>query len=276
MDGLKINLHITERCNYNCKYCFAHFAGNCDLSVKDWHKIIDDIKTAGNISAINFAGGEPVLYKNFPELVDYAKDKGFSVSIISNGSLLLNEKLAPIDMLKKIDTLGISVDSFNINILKALGCCNGNSVLSKEKLIEVINRAKSANPLMKIKLNTVVSALNKDEQLTEFENTVQIDRWKFLKVKLFENVNFSNRNLIISDEEFQNFVAKNHRKHGENILESTVKRSYIIVDNTGNLLDNFGDNYEIVGNVLKENFAEVFSRYKLDTELYQERYKLAN
>ena len=121
MNGLKINLHITERCNYNCKYCFAHFDGKRDLPVESWQKIIDDLKSAGNVSAINFAGGEPVLYKNFPALVDYAKDCGFSVSLISNGSLLLNEKLAPIDMWKKIETLGISVDSFDKKTLIRLG-----------------------------------------------------------------------------------------------------------------------------------------------------------
>ena len=275
MDGLKINLHITERCNYNCKYCFAHFDGKRDLPIKTWQKIIDDIKSAGNVSAINFAGGEPVLYNNFPALVDYAKNCGFSVSLISNGSLLLNEKLAPLDMLKKIDTLGISADSFNEKILINLGCCDSAfRVLSKEKLLNVIDRVKSINPTIKIKLNTVVSKLNKNERLTEIENKIKIDRWKFLKAKFFENKNFSNKNLIISDAEFENFVARNQRRKGEVVLESIIRRSYIIIDNVGNLLDNFGDSYEIVGNILEENFSEVFSSYKFDRKLYQERYSL--
>ena len=34
MNGLKVNLHITERCNYKCKYCFAHFDGQRDLSLE--------------------------------------------------------------------------------------------------------------------------------------------------------------------------------------------------------------------------------------------------
>ena len=55
-------------------------------------------------------------------------------------------------------------------------------------------------------------------------------------------------------------------------MEPEIARSYIIIDNTGNLLDNFGDDYEIVGNILKENFSEVFSRYNFDRELYQSRY----
>lgn len=275
MNGLKINLHITERCNYNCKYCFAHFDGRRDLPVESWQKIIDNLKSAGNVSAINFAGGEPVLYKNFPVLVDYAKNCGFSVSLISNGSLLLNEKLVPIDMLEKIETLGISADSFDEKTLISLGCCDGAAkVLSEEKLIKIIKRAKSVNPAIKIKLNTVVSKFNKNERLTEIENKIQIDRWKFLKAKLFENKNFSNRNLVVNDEEFGNFISKNRRNYGEVVPESTTARSYIIIDNTGNLLDNLGDSYEIIGNLLEERFSEVFSRYKFDAELYQQRYSL--
>ena len=146
--------------------------------------------------------------------------------------------------------------------------------MSKEKLIKIVERVKSVNPAIKIKLNTVVSKFNQNERLTELENKIQIDRWKFLKAKLFEKKNFSNRNLIINDEEFRNFISKNRRNYGEIVPESTTARSYIIIDNTGNLLDNLGDNYEIVGNLLKESFSEVFNRYKFDRELYQQRYSL--
>ena len=45
-----------------------------------------------------------------------------------------------------------------------------------------------------------------------------------------------------------------------------------MIDNVGNMLDDFGEDYEIVGNILEENFSKVFSRFKLDSELYQSRY----
>ena len=275
MKGFKINLHITEKCNYHCKYCFAHFRRKEDLPLEKWFEILDDLKLSGNISAINFAGGEPLLYKNFLKLIDYAKRLGFQVSIISNGSLLLNEKLMPVKTFAQIETLGISADSFDEKILIPLGCCDGAfKILTKENLKEIIERAKSVNPTIKIKLNTVVSRLNMNEQLTSLENEVKIERWKFLKMKPFENKNFSNKYLTISDKEFQYFVERNPVKYGAAVPEPTTTRSYIIIDNEGNLLDNFGDSYDIVGNVLEENFSEVFSRYQFDKELYNSRYGL--
>ncbi len=54
--GFKINLHVTQKCNYNCKYCFAHFADIQDLSVETWKMIIDNIKQSRKIDAINLLG----------------------------------------------------------------------------------------------------------------------------------------------------------------------------------------------------------------------------
>lgn len=275
MKGLKVNLHITERCNYRCKYCFAHFGKKNDLSLEQWQRIVDNLKSSGLVSAINFAGGEPMLYKNFPALLSYAKDSGFCLSLISNGSLLLNEKITPTDTFEKLDTLGISVDSFDEKILVALGCCNSSlKVLSKEELIRVINRARSVNPAIKIKLNSVISKLNVNERLTSLEDKVSIDRWKFLKIKLFETENFSNRDLVVREDEFRHFIERNPRNGGEAVLEPELTRSYIIIDNGGNLLDDFGEDYSVVGNLLEESFTEVFGRYNFDKTLYQNRYKL--
>ena len=59
---------------------------------------------------LNVAGGEPLLYrKETLAAVSFARDIGFDVSMITNGSLLdrtLLEELAP-----KLSLLGISVDS---------------------------------------------------------------------------------------------------------------------------------------------------------------------
>lgn len=45
-----------------------------------------------------------------------------------------------------------------------------------------------------------------------------------------------------------------------------------MIDNVGNMLDDFGEDYEIVGNIFEENFSDVLSRFQLDKELYQSRY----
>ena len=273
MKNLKVNLHITEKCNYRCRHCFAHFDRKTDLPLEKWLQIIDNIKASKIVSAINFAGGEPVFYRGFNELLRYAKDNSFEVSLISNGSLLLNPELFKPENFECLSTLGLSIDSLNENTLHILGRCDANhKVLSEERLCEIINTAKRVNPSIKIKFNTVVSKLNLHECLTQIEQKIHVDRWKFLKIKAFNDNNFSNLNLLVSDDEFAYFIARNKRTEGPVILEKTTARSYIVIDNQGNLLDNLNEQYEIVGNLLHESFADVFSRYQFDRELYKSRY----
>ena len=271
--AFKINLHITEKCNYHCKYCFAHFDGAQDLPVEDWKTAIDNIRRSGLVDAINFAGGEPVLYAGFPALVDYAYTQGFRLSIISNGSLLLNQQLMPPSLFRKMDALGISVDSVNPSVLRKLGCCDyAGNVLDYERLKELLAYAKKENPHIRIKLNTVVNRLNLEETLTTMEEEFAIDRWKFLRMKEFHTEDFSNRDLLIQGNEFDAFMGRNRRKRGESIQEADLTHSYIVVDNHGNLLDNAGENYRVIGNLLIEDFRDVFTRYPLDEEIYKSRY----
>lgn len=273
MAAYKINLHITQKCNYACKYCFAHFDNNNDLTLAQWKHIIDNLKTSGLVDAINFAGGEPVLYKDFPALVNYAYDQGFKLSIITNGSLMLNPQLMPPELFGKFDTLGISVDSINPQTLVALGACNrSHEVLTYEKLSQLITLARSVNPDIKIKLNTVITNLNASEDLTVIGRKFGIDRWKMLRMKLFAYEGSSNAALVPSQADFDGFVARHCEVSEDVVPENDLTRSYIMVDNQGQLLDDEGEDYKVVGSLLTENFAEVFGRYAFDETTYASRY----
>ena len=274
MNHLKVNLHITERCNFKCRYCFAHFEDKNDMGLSDWKRVIDNLKRSGMVTQINFAGGEPVLHKDFAEIVDYAYGQGFELSVISNGSLLLDRANLPQDFFRKITTLGISVDSIVPETLQKLGCCDaGGNVLTKEKLVQLLSVAKTENPDLVIKLNTVVTNLNVGEKLTHLERELPVARWKFLKMKRFDDGKRTNKSLEIGEEMFQAFLRRNARMQGASISESSLTRSYIIIDNRGSLIDNAEDNYKTVGSLLCEDFRTVFSRYGFDEKLYADRYE---
>lgn len=269
----KINLHITNKCNYHCKYCFGHFHNDRDLSLKDWFNIIDNINQSNLINAINFAGGEPVLYKGFEKLLDYAYKRKFETSIISNGSLLMNKSFVSPGIFEKLHTVGISIDSFNPNILRELGrCTNRGKILNYETFKNIVFYIKHTNPAIKIKLNTVVNKINLYETLFKIEKEIPIDRWKFLKIKEFEANKKYNSDLLISYKDYYRFVKRNYILLGDEVLEDDLTHSYIIVDNNGNLLDNQGTDYNIIGNLLKEDFSKLFSMLPLNKEKYFARY----
>lgn len=70
-------------------------------------------------------------------------------------------------------------------------------------------------PGCRIKINTVVSALNKDEVMSDFIDKIAADRWKILRMKPFQYGSFSNLDIQVSDEEFEMFVESNKEKKQE-------------------------------------------------------------
>lgn len=103
--GLKtlghLRLLITNRCNFNCTYCFADHGSYGisldDMSIETARKTIDYFfKKYDKIYALSFFGGEPLIAI---DLIDYVcgyiaenyKDNVPKYSLVTNGSLL-NEK----------------------------------------------------------------------------------------------------------------------------------------------------------------------------------------
>lgn len=85
-----INLDLTTACNFSCPHCVDWQITNTGQSLKaeEVKQSIDTLKSKGLLSIILLGGGEPTLYKNFSEIVEYIKDKGLQLGIVTNGSRL--------------------------------------------------------------------------------------------------------------------------------------------------------------------------------------------
>ena len=264
---LKVNLHLLEGCNFHCRTCFAHFDSHRLLSCAEWKQIIDNLHRSGKVDAVNFAGGEPLLYPQLDELIKYAHDLGFKTSIITNGSRVtipwLRKNAAYLDM------IGFSIDSFDYATSVKMGrCTHSFQTFGKEEFMKIYPELIAQN--VKIKINTVVNRLNLHEQISQHLDGLKIDRWKLLKMKPFDNGKFSNYNIAITDEEFNDFVQRN--PHPGRIVENSLVNSYFVIDAKGDFLDNSRDTYQPVGSLLREDFNTVFSRYNFDKDLYNSRY----
>jgi len=101
-----VYIEPTNMCVLECKYCM-HEDMVREMGFMKYElftKIIDDIK--GKMHQVELLGqGEPLLHKDLPKMIKYAKDNGFTTSTISNGVLLKEEKMrnlidAGLDILK--------------------------------------------------------------------------------------------------------------------------------------------------------------------------------
>lgn len=289
----KINLHILEACNFRCRQCFSKFGTEKLLPVEDWKKIIDNCIAGADVTEFNIAGGEPMLYPGLTELVKYIRSKGVKASLITNGSLMDEEWIKNYSGL--YETIGFSVDSLDDETNRKIGRCDrSGKTMPSGRIVELCGLIRKYAPGCRIKINTVVSALNKDEAMSDFIDEIAADRWKILRMKPFQYGSFSNLDIQVSDEEFEEFVERNREKNREKdkedgkeagvetarrevVVEPDMKASHVLIDSNGCLLDNAVDEITPVAvcDCLREDFAEGLRRLTLDMEKYEARYKLA-
>lgn len=77
-----MNLITTSICNKNCSFCFADGKHERnELSISDIKKIVEKSSKDEDVKLL---GGEPTLYSNFKELLDYCKTIENNIVLISN------------------------------------------------------------------------------------------------------------------------------------------------------------------------------------------------
>ena len=78
---------ITGRCNYRCRHCFmdAPNAASGELSTDEMLDLIDQMAECG-VLRVDLTGGEPLVRKDFWQLIDYMVLHRRAVSIVyTNG-----------------------------------------------------------------------------------------------------------------------------------------------------------------------------------------------
>ena len=270
MQKLKLNFHITEACNFHCKFCFAKYEHKKLCPAQQLHAI-SKIAECGLFDSINFAGGEPLLDPNLGELLDYAKFNGLIVSLITNGFLLSDEFIESI--IPNLDMIGISVHSINDETKIKIGSCtNKQEVLSNERLIKICKKIHEVNSDCLIKLNTVVCSENYEEQLSclLLSNELGINKWKFLKCQAFE----SNEKMCITESQFKGFISINNQETTiRKVFESNMKQSYIMMNPNGEIIKPENNAYKVLGSVLFDDIESMVNRLELDITEYNKRYR---
>lgn len=91
-DTCCVLLEITDRCNLNCRHCFADNHQGTDPSLEQVKAWIRDLTVPGK-TLVQLSGGEPTVRDDLPEIVAYAKEVGCKyVQLNSNGLRLAEDE----------------------------------------------------------------------------------------------------------------------------------------------------------------------------------------
>lgn len=281
-----VNWHVTEACNYRCKFCYSHW--NRPEPSELWR---DETATASLIAALreflrpdndlwegcisglprlNFAGGEPTLWKEpLVGAVDGAKRAGFEISLISNGSRPDTLRIiAP-----KLCLLGLSVDSTLREGNTRIGRVDSKGVqIETTDLVRLVDDLRDANPSLEIKLNTVVNAVNADENFAPLVTALAPERWKILRM-----LPSYTDSLTINDLAFYRFVERHRDLRPIISVEDNHQmfQSYLMIDPHGRFFQNRpnGTGYFYSEPILEIGVEQAFGQIPFSLDRFLDRYR---
>lgn len=268
------NYHLTNACNYGCKYCFGKFPCSA-LSLEAAELVVENVKryfveNSIGRGRINLVGGEPLLYPKIDDLISFINELGIDASIVTNGSLLTEDLVA--SWRGKVSCIGLSIDSVKERSNLAIGRASRGKTLSLAELKTIAGWVRGAG--IKLKVNTVVSRLNLSEDLLEVYRALKPERLKLFQVQVVEGTNDSAKRFLISRDEFEGFRKKVASEFpnlvGEH--EGQMENSYVMIDPAGRILMNNEGRYEVYGSCLEREVGKILEATPLDKEKFNARY----
>ncbi len=192
-----LTFEISTNCNMDCGFCFSDWRNQTDkVNTKDAKKIIVRMKESG-LKAINFTGGEPLLRKDLPELINFSKELDLTTILTTNG-ILLEKKINQFD--KSIDFIGLPIDS------------------SEEKVHNLMRPTKSVNSHYALVTDLVSNLHNNYEQIGVKINTI-VTRQNYETLASIGNII---HNKVVSWK-LSHFIASGYGKKYEDLFSISAK-----------------------------------------------------
>lgn len=157
-----VYLILTNRCNLKCKHCcvsaesISNIISNNEIDTIAFKKVIDKV-TASNPDRIIVSGGEPMIRKDFMEIMQYLRHQYHGKIDLSTNATLINDTNVK-DIVKNVDRMDISIDGVDE---KSCSIVRGKGVF--EKVISAIKLLKEEN-FNEIFLSMVIGDFNEGLQ----------------------------------------------------------------------------------------------------------------
>ncbi len=170
-----LRISVTDRCNFRCTYCMPKEVFGSEFTFLPHHELLtfEELARTARIFAelgvtkVRITGGEPLLRKDLPTLIQMISDiPGIDdIALTTNGSLLTKEYAKKLKN-SGLHRVSISLDALDDNIFSRINSVN----FPVQRVLEAIENADEAG-FSPIKINMVVKrGINQDEILKMAEH----------------------------------------------------------------------------------------------------------
>ena len=172
----KIRWEISSECNLHCKHCFIgdKINHNDQINYQEAIVIIDRLIEQG-LKEISFSSKEPLLFEHIDKLIAHCSSKGINVTLVTNGVLLENFKLAKQIMNSGVICIAISLEGISResnDLIRGKGTFD--KILTALKNINQLQKSiKHVNVIVQISLNNM--NINELNNIPTFFNSIPID-----------------------------------------------------------------------------------------------------
>lgn len=158
---------LTFGCGLHCKYCYSDCYNKArfiqrELDTREIKLILDKVYSQGMLW-LCFTGGDPLTREDFLELYAYAKNKGFIITIFTNG-YSMNKKIAEYLKDKSPFVIEITLNAVTEDLYERMSQVKG----SFAKAMNGINLILKANLPLKIKTQVTKDNLRELPKIKKF------------------------------------------------------------------------------------------------------------
>jgi radical SAM protein with 4Fe4S-binding SPASM domain len=158
---MQVSIEVTRRCPLACRHCYNNLpmgdqdARSREMTTGEHFRMLDELVDMGCFWLL-YTGGEIFARKDFLEIYTYAKQKGFLITLFTNGTLI-SEKIA--DYLAEYPPFAIEITLYGRTkeTYEALTQIPG----SYERCLRGVELLRERG--LPLKLKTVATSINKHE-----------------------------------------------------------------------------------------------------------------
>lgn len=227
-----LRISLLEKCNLRCTYCMPAdgiaLSPKASLMTTEEIFAIAETFVKNGVDKIRLTGGEPLLRKDFPEIISKLSTLDISLSITTNGILIDRH----IDVLKQFNVKKINLS------LDTLVASKFQSITLRNQFETVINNLHLLlNNDFQVKVNVVLMKGFNDNEIVDF---VKLTQFLPISVRFIEFMPFAgnewDRSKMVSQQEILSLVEDNFLSDDIQKLEDEknfTSRNYKIKDFQG-------------------------------------------